>query len=344
MTQQTDEFYIKRVKNASLTEDTSITTYIANMKKVIALTKATGIHDLLINPEKYKQILKDTIPNLNTLISYYIAIITFMKNSNLKTTHREEYNNWYTDMMAARRERNKLLLNNIPSERQQRTNYSWSEIIAKRDSYSKDSIEHLLLGIYTYVPPRRQKDYAWMRVYTDSKFEPKRDHNHFHINHPTYGPYMFINEFKTAKYMSSFFNKEIPKELVEVIKLSMKKHPREYLFVRADGESYDRVNAFTKFSNNLLKSIFQNKEMTVNALRHAHATEINNRPGVTFAERSRSAYKMGHTVKKDLIYAFKDTETKVKLPDIPKDMEGYDICYRYNKTTGKLEPFKCPKF
>lgn len=346
-----DDFYFKKVENAPLVEDTTITTYKSNMKKILKLTEAPSIHNLLLNPELYNDKLRKKIQSINTLITYYIAIITFMKSSGLKRSQKETYNKWYTYMMNERKKRNEKLSKNEPTDKQARTNYPWEQIIEHRDSLPKDSVEHLLIGMYTYIPPRRQKDYAKMRVYTDPNYEPKLDHTHFHTNHKRHGAYMYIKDFKTVKFMGPFFDKEMPKQLVEVIELSLKKEPREYLFMKCDKTPFDRVNAFTKFSNNILKREFKNEEMTVGALRHAHSTHTNNKAGLTFAERYRAAYKMGHSIKKDLVYAFNQDAPLVKLPQLPKTPEkdtkknkkekDYDICYRLNKETKQLEPFKC---
>ena len=111
-----------------------------------------------------------------------------------------------------------------------------------------------------------------MRVSTYCAHEPLLDHNHFHTCHPRHGAYMFVSEFKNVKLMGTFFNKELPQELVDVVRLSVRRRPRAYLFVDpATGSAFARVNAFTKYSNGMLKRLFDNPGMSVNALRHAHA-------------------------------------------------------------------------
>lgn len=340
----TDEYYIKSLKDHPLSNDITTENNMYHIKAIVKKAGAPGIHEVLTQPSKYAPILQREIENMNTRISYYITIITFMRSCSLKRTHKDLYNEWYTHMMNERKERNKMLLNHIPTERQKETHYNWDFILKKRDSYPIDSLEHLLLGMYTYVPPRRQRDYAALRVYNDPKYTPPYDHNFFHVNHHEYGPFMYIKEYKNSKLLKPFWNKEIPKKLVESVKASMKANPREYLFCRHDGTPYDRVNAFTKFSNGILKKMFGNNKMSVNALRHSHATYVNNKDGVTVAERVKSAWQMGHSMKKDMVYAF--AKDKVALPQVPDSMKAdskFDICYRINKKTGALEPFKCPK-
>ena len=94
---------------------------------------------------------------------------------------------------------------------------------------------------------------------------------------------------------------------------------------------------------------------------------------MTYAERYRAAYKMGHGIKKDLIYAFVNNEKQQQRNDVVDDnreqqprhnssvadkkdskirntqkqqnnnTNNHDIvCYRLNKRTGYLETFVCP--
>ena len=345
MSKTSDEYYIKALKEHPLSNEITTDNNLYNIKTIVKKTGAPDIHTLLTNPETYAPVLKKEVTNQNTRISYYITIITFMRSTDLKQDHKPIYNVWYTHMMDDRKERNKQLMNHIPTQRQKDTHYDWDVILKKRNSYPIDSLEHLLLGIYTYMPPRRQRDYAKLRVYTDPQYNPSYDHNFLHINHRDHGPFMFIKEYKNSKLLKPFWNKEIPKKFIDSVKASLKEKPREYLFCKPDGSPYDRVNAFTKFNNGLLKKMFNNQKMSVNALRHSHATYVNNKSGVTVAERVKSAWQMGHSMKKDMIYAF--AENKVKLPEVPATMKAntkHDICYRVNKKTGALEPFKCPKF
>jgi hypothetical protein len=342
---QGDDYYELRMRKAPMISESSRKTYSCNIRRAVRVANVNTIHDLLMNPEAHVQHMIVTETNLNTLISIFIAIITYMRVSGLKLSHMALYNVWYRHMMEARKKRNELLMNNVPTERQGRTQYPWDAILEKRDQVAKEhgkgSLEHLLLSMFTMVPPRRQWDYYKMRVYIDKDEEPLLDHTHFHLDSRRHGAYMFVNEFKNAKFMGSFFNKEIPERLVKTIRASLKRWPREYLFAKDDGRPFVSVNAFTKFSNGILKVIFDNKDMTVNALRHAHATWTNDKPGVTYAERYRNAIKMGHGVKKDLIYAFASDKDKVKV-SLPKDaIKGKDVCFRLDKETGKVTTFPC---
>lgn len=299
--------YYTDISKKSLGKSTFIT-YDASIKKLLQLVDTDSIHELLLNPDKYYEIIKESIQNINSRITYLIAILAYMRVSELKVSEKVLYNKWYTYMMNDRKERNIREMSNIPTEKQERTNYTWNDILSIRDKLPKDSIEHLVLGMYTYIPSRRQKDYHRFRVYTNPLVDPPFDHNHIHLNSEKYsGPYMFLNDFKNSTKTGNFFNKEIPNVLVEIIKLSLAKNQRDYLFVSNNNQPYSDIKNFTRFINKTLKNIFGNKEMSVNALRHSHSTMVNEIPNITVGERMKYAYKMSHSIKKDLFYAFKNS-------------------------------------
>jgi hypothetical protein len=296
---------ILETAKASLTPST-FKTYNAAIKRLLSITKAVDVEDLILNPKKFNDIIVDNVENTNSRITYYIAILAFMRTSNLKIEQKEIYNTWYTFMMKDRKERNKMEMNNQPTVKQEKTNYSWNNILEIRDKLPKDSIEHIVLGIYTYIPSRRQKDYWKLKIYDKDDGDVNLDHNHIHLNSTKYnGPYMFLNDFKNVGKVGTFMNKEIPEELVSIIRLSLKENPRTFLFVNNKCETYSDIKTFTRFINCILKKIFNNKDMTVNALRHSHSTMVNEIPDITIGERMKYAYKMSHSVKKDLFYVFK---------------------------------------
>ena len=345
---QSDDWYVARMEGTPLITEKSRQTYRVNIGGALRVTGAPSIHELLTSPQKYVPILEKAVANENTRVSYYIAIVKFMSAGSIKWEDKPTYNAWYGAMMQVRKQRNERLNRNEPTERQKETDYSWAQIQKVLASYPKESPEHLLLAMYVLIPPRRQQDYAALRVYTDPKEIPLLDHNHMHLAHPKHGPYMYLNDFKTVKMMGPFFNKEIPAELVNVIRLSLKKQPRDYLFETPKGVPYSSGPTFAAYSNGVLKKMFRNPKMSVNALRHAHATELNNRPGVTFAERSRTARKMGHGINDNLQYAFvpSPAEDKMQMPNGKSSLTNptavADEYYRLNRETGKLEKVEWP--
>jgi hypothetical protein len=345
-----NDIYIQHIKENPFIAINSKTTYVTNIKAVLNRTGAKTIHELLTQPKQYgsKVVHLEDPTSYNSQYSHMIAILAFLKYSGLKTKDHQLFVDWYQDFTRIREKIKHIEDNNIASAKQERTHIDWSDVIKVRDRLPYGSREHVLLSMYTYVPPRRQLDYTQLRVYTNPKYTPQLDHNHFHTYSIKYKtPYMFIKEFKNAKYFKSFFNKEIPKELVKIISHSLETEPREYIFTTAKGAPFATANAFQKYSNQVLKSVFDNPEFSVNALRHSYSTHTN-KQSITVGERQRIAIKMGHSLKKNLEYAFMQQDpplslVKSKPPSQQTSSPLQEECYKKNKTTRKIEKIPCPK-
>ncbi len=334
----TNEHYNAQITDNPFISENSKTTYITNMKGILKRYDAKTIHELLHTPERYGPMINQGSEPLNTRYSYFIAILAYIRYSGIKSRDKDIFRGWYVEFEKVREQVKHMEDNNIPSKKQERNMIDWKQVLAVRDRLLYACPEHLLLSIYTYVPPRRQLDYTHMRVYNDAKEVPKLDHNHFHTYSNKYKTaYMFINEFKNAKFFKSFFNKEIPVELVKILKKSLELTPRIYLFVDSDGKAYSTANAFQKYSNGILKRVFDKPEMCVNVLRHSYSTHMSQQY-VTVGERQRSAIKMGHSLKKTLEYAFMQKDPPASMLSKGQDEE----CYKKDKTTQKIVKIPCP--
>ena len=335
-----DEWHNSQISINYFICDSTRSTYKTCMRKVqkicdTILPLPVAIHDILLSPKKVApHILTYDMP-INSKHTLFVSILAYLNASGLKHNTKDLFHTWYTYFLELCQDIKHNLDNNIPSEKQERNMIEWPEVLKIRDSISPHGcIEHILVSMYTYLPPRRQLDYASMRIYTDPNFNPSLDHNHFHLYNKTRGAaYIYENMFKNVKYFKKYFNPEIPKTLLTLIKTSIKNNPRDYLFETRFGEPYT-ANNFQKFSNGILKRVFNNPEMTVNVLRHSFDTYLNQIPNITVGERQKNATKMGHSLKKALEYAFIVKEDKKKAS--PGE------CFKKNNITKKLEKIPCP--
>lgn len=342
----TDDWYLEQVEDHPFLDAKAKTTYKYAAKAIQRLCKDRSLHDILTTPSlSGPQLLKSSIPD-HSKKTYLTTILTLLRTSGLKSSNKPLFIQWYhhyNDIADRIAEREK---NHIPTERQAKNQIDWEDVLRLRDGLKVGSIAHVLLSIYSYVPPRRQMDYMAMRVYTNPNDTPALDHNHFHLFSNKYkAPYMFVNKFKNAKRFKPFFNKEIPTKLVQSIKASLKDAPREYLFVQADGKPFQEVNSFTQWSNRQLKKVFNRPGITVNVLRHSFATYANALPNITVGERQRNAIKMGHSLKKTLEYALvkRDPPLSMLRTKPPNSSPDKEECYKKDAITKKLVKIRCPK-
>jgi len=223
-------------------------------------------------------------------------------------------------------------ISNKPDDKQLASYYEWNKILEKRDSLPYASLDHLFLSLHTYVPPRRQWDYARLKVYTNSKENPTLDHNHIHLyNKKQKSPYIFLNEYKTHKYYDDYIDKNIPQEFIDIIKKSIQTNPREYIIQTIYGKPYDNINSFTQRINRRLKKIFDNDDVTVNSLRHSLSTLLDKVPNMTHKEKEYFARRMGHSVIQSFQYAFiNNTNNTSKL--ISNAQNAKNILRQMNNT------------
>ena len=339
-----NEYYFKSINESVFLGQKSKDTYIANIKTILVKTSSPTLHDLLSNPGTHGPILMDLPSSINTKFTYFVTILAFLKYSGLKAKQPKLFTAWYDFFLQIKQQVRHKEMENIPSEKQKSAMLDWQTIIATRDAQPRNSWPHLLLSIYTYLPPRRQLDYANLRVYTDTTMDippSQRQHNYIHMYSPKYkSPYMNIAVFKTAKFFKKpFFNKNIPPELINIIAESLKSNPRDHLFTMRDNKPWNSATTFQQWSNRILKDVFKNPHVTVGTLRHAYDTMLSTTPGITAGRRQIDAMKMGHSVKKALEYSLHQRDPPLALYTAPAKK---DECFKKSVRTGKIIPIACP--
>lgn len=341
----TNEWYDAQVLNNPFIKENTKDTHISNLKTIKRLLSQTSTHEILINPTMYAHTIQSDkkIPE-NSRHTYLITILTYLRLSGLKVSKPDIFKGWYDAFNVIHEILKERENNNIPTERQTLSHMDWPDIITIRDKLPYASKEHLLLSLYTYVPPRRQMDYAKLRVYTDPSEEPQLDHNHLHIfNKKRNSPYIYVHDFKTAKYYKGFMNDEIPPEFIKIIKASLKKEPRQYLFEMPSGQPYDGdAKSFQRYSNRVLKRVLGNKGMSVNVIRHSYSMHLNSKPNITIGDREKNARKMGHSLRKNLAYALQMRDPPLSMLQSSSSQKGKEECYKKDPKTNKLLRITCP--
>lgn len=244
----------------------------------------------------------------------YVASILSILSVHKDKKGIEELHNKYTEIMD---NIVKVLESENPentkSKKQEKNWISWDEILKKRDELETtirqdlkglkfkdmDKRKHynvllntVVLSIYTLIPPRRN-DYAIMEVVQDEKDASNDRMNYLVLNDSKF----IYNNYKTDK---TFGKQEIdiPKNLMNVIKLYLRFHPllqtkpKTYpvdFLVMSDGKRIPKNNGITR----ILNRIFDNKNIGSSLLRHIFLTD---KYGDVLQEKNEMAKKMGHSV------------------------------------------------
>lgn len=263
-----------------------------------------NITNLLMFPENSNKILLDNVTNKSNtnLHNFYTAINTFINHSTEFTAHipsltlsglKKQWCKIRSDNQKPIIERRMELL---PTENQLQkggTYLKYEDVVKKRDSLPFGSIDRLLLGFYTYLPPVRA-DYGSVEIIS---FKQKPSHpNYIRRITPTHSV-VTLTDFKTKERYTKITN-ILPQELNNELLKSLENTPRKYLFVNQTGQPFTR-NAFTVWSKRILSRLFET-EMTLTIIRHLfiNTLDMNMKPTLL----REISDKMGHDLTSQRFY------------------------------------------
>lgn len=282
--------FLQAISDAPLS-DVSRRVYLERWK-VILQHFEVDVFTILTQPKKYIQWIRSTYDSLATQKSYISAILAvFRHNQGLKTQRKAAYEQWYAAFKEIHEKIDEKYRKNEPSEKQMAGYVPYDEIVKKRDTLEKGTDERLLLAFYTYIPPLRC-DFNAVRIYEDEKLPSSPEKNYINLNTKQNKAQMVLQEFKTAQKMDKY-DKELPESLVEEIKESLFKNPRDYLFQDRDGKPY-RASSYNKWANRILFRLFD-KHLTISLIRHSYINSLDFNK-LTVEEKENIAKDMTHTV------------------------------------------------
>jgi len=294
-----DEFYTNSIRNSPFIGEKSKEGYLARLKSLQELFDKR-LDKIIKDPQTYGEKIKEHYQNENTQKTVFTAILAAIKYTDMKATHRDLFNLWYKFYLKIRNSIERKVINNIPTERQIEAHVDWEDIIKKRDAMAKGTKQHILMSLITYIPPRRQLDWYNIKVYTKPNFKPTADHNYINLGWEK--PYILLTDYKTAKFYGRWY-KALTDPLLSILMQSLKKEPREYLFLDKYGKPYSKLCVFTEWTNAVIKRTCGNDKTTMNSLRHSFVSYLRRTcPNMTLAERAQISKDLGHSVYKMLGY------------------------------------------
>jgi len=303
---------------------------------------------------------KETL-GMHSVDAFMSAMMSiFLNNQDLRENRKDLFDKWKAQHEIIRRPIDTKYKSNEPTPRQKDAYISYEDVVKKRDSLEQGDMVRLLLMMYTEIPPVRS-DYHSTRVYNDfSVPELKTTISRAHVMTMLDGtqedvdlidgeskgsiqalgnfvvldktkPVLVLNEYKTSKKYKSIVV-SLPQKIVKDIEASMKKVPREYLFVSSRGRKpyHDGKNpekAFNDWANYNLKKLFEKKEFHLTMLRHIYISRrdlegggIENWSGL---EQDKVAKAMGHSVEQQRKYMWHTwlSSHKKKETDSKTDVE-----------------------
>lgn len=308
-----DDYYLDNIRNTKFLKDNTKTIYLNKINKIITEVYPNWkLHDIITKPEtfmdrfnKYSLIANKGKPigdhNKETYASSILAIFTY--NSQLKEKYFDQFQQWNKIHEQIRQPIETKYKSNIPTQRQQKAYIDFQELIEIRDSLPIGSIPRLLLAMYTYIPPVRS-DYYRTKIYFETPKDNKYEEDNVIILDDKTKRYILVLEkYKTAKVYGVKVI-DLPIELVNEIKQSLKLFPREYLFIsQGTGQKFDLEASFNNWANRCLKRTLNKPTFTISMLRHIFITrrdlKLEEKSGL---EQNEIANIMGHSVEQQRKY------------------------------------------
>lgn len=275
------------IKQRDLTPLTK-TQYINQLRKLQRfVSNKDSLDDVsfLKNVNKVLEFLR-TLGSKYTVKNYLAVIVTALKTNGNDCKLIEKYTeimNAFSDNLFNEEE------NQIMSKKTKKKWMDWKDIIKLRDNLKKSLMKkmnlhklkrYVILSLYTYFPPRRNKDYVNMRILEN--VEDLKDNENAIIGDNKKRIFVF-QDYKTSKaYGIQYF--KVPKDLNNVINLWLTAYPNnKYLL----GDS----NAKTVMDN--LKRLDNNRGLTTTILRKSFITDFYSK-NPKLKEKNKIAQKMGH--------------------------------------------------
>ena len=305
--------YFEYINQSPFIKDRSKTTYINALTSMTVKFNAS-VHAIIHDPTTFSKKLRQ-LDSLHTQKTYLTTLLATMNFSNIKYSNKPIYIDWYTQFKEVKWQLLEKAAKNEPTERQKKAYVPWDDILAATKKLPYASKDHMLMCMYTMLPPRRQLDYKKVRIYTSPIDKAVNNHNYIHLAHPS-GAYIQLSEYKTSSYMKNWY-KKLPDNLLAVIKASLEKKPREYLFVKTNGKPYENLETFTFWTNSVVKRVLKNKYASINTLRHSFENHLEE-SDIPWNERKKFARDMGHSLSQAYEYQLrfkvnKDDVNNIKL-------------------------------
>jgi hypothetical protein len=275
--------------------DSSIKLYLKALKNLNDKNTIKNFR-FLTKPEAILDKLKDYKPT--TQRNAIIAVVSV-----LKALDNPLYNKYYDIMINMTKSINEASKSNEKTETQKENWMKWDEVVKVFDkmmdeikpsrTITEQEYNHLLatvvLGLYTLIPPRRNKDYTEMYI-TNVKDASKGEASKNYLDMKK--QQFIFNVYKTAKKDGQLII-AIPAQLQSLLKLYIKYHPLKTqmkngdvpFLVGFDGRKIPE-NGITRILNKIFK-----KKVGSSMLRHIY---LSSKYGNVLEEQTNDSKMMSH--------------------------------------------------
>lgn len=297
-------------KNKPNASETSIKTYIANLKILHNLLEGNKDIKNLNFLKDYNKVLEVLNKKAHTTLkNYLVAVVVAIQKEKDFESVVEKYNSKIKELQG------EVMDNYEDQEKSKSQSENWieySEILKLLKTLKKDTKpyleadpnkltnkqkiliqQYLLLYLYSGVAfPVIRNDFADMKVFTkDIKTDPDKNYLIF-----TKQPYFKLNEYKTKKYNGEQIIKFSDKVLKKLIKDWLDITNSDYLLINVKDGTPMSANGITKNLNSLFEN-YKNKKVSTSLLRSIYISHKYNDTNMTVKDKKKLGEEMLHSKK-----------------------------------------------
>ena len=274
----TSDHDIEKALESVYEKKTTFSNYIHRLQRLRdKVVVSRSYYELVSKPEESYEKIRSAYPNISTRKNMITAILTLFKNvEELRNKFSDQQKRWKTfhDNMDSFQEA--TYKKHMPDIGQLAKYTPFEDIEQKYKDLGKgdpheslqDSLHYILLSIVVSTPPKRS-DYGSMRVYYEK--DPNKTDSNFILINQIRPSYMVFNKYKTSKEYRRV-DQDLPVRATRDIKASLRRHPRDYLFVNRFMNPFATNDGFSKFVVGTFNKLF-GRNTGVTMLRHIFITE-----------------------------------------------------------------------
>jgi hypothetical protein len=266
-----------------LRSSTSAQKYIGNLRTLRQMCGGVPVQSILLNPQPCLKMIQGHASKHGlscwSVVNYINSLLAACKHvipCSVKAKVKQHIDVWQAAHKQLQLKANQGMITNKASNKQQAGFVSYQDLVCVRDNLPAASIERLLLCMLTMIPPPRA-DLGECRLFVgraptaQQLFEYKG--NYMVLLPSAESSYIHYRVFKTARSFPGGVKVSLPLVLLQELHLSLKEHPRSYLFEqqRHPGKPYTR-SAFSGWACKTLQRCTQNPDVNLQLVRHAYVT------------------------------------------------------------------------
>jgi hypothetical protein len=303
---------------------------------------ADSLFTVLEDPIRWYPKIREAYPSISTrrnLLTVFLALFTKDKDLEEDVGGEDVLKKWKQYHEELSRYEKTQVAKSEPSKKQVDKYTSFEEIETKYHQLGKkspheslrSSQQYLLLSVVLHLKPKRA-DLGSVKIYHEKN--PNRTDENYIVLRTRGSSYLVMNLYKTNKFYHTV-EEDLPRELTDDLQTSLRRHPREFLFVSSDEKPMSN-NTYAKFVSRTFEELF-GKGTGVSLLRHTFISEKLDVSDMTLAEREDVARKMQHNVAQQDRYRF----VKPKLcPALCKEYIDKHYTRKNNNSNNKTKKAK----